>query len=63
MAALTLLIGAYGLFKPNSVFNHVYDRPEASGSDFRGDVHRLIHHRAIYPAVLINFLWRFNPWL
>lgn len=63
MAAVTLLIGAFGLLKPNSVFNHVYDRPEASGSDFRGDVYRLIHHRAIYPAVLINFLWWFNPGL
>src|SRR5580658_6350862 len=28
MAALTLLIGAFGLFKPSSVFSHVYDRPE-----------------------------------
>jgi predicted MFS family arabinose efflux permease len=63
MAAVTLLIGAFGLFKPSSVFSHVYDRPEASGADFRGDVRRLIHHRAIYPAVLINFLWWFNPGL
>jgi len=63
MAAVTLLIGAFGLFKPMPVFSHVYDRPEASGADFRGDVRRLIHHRAIYPAVLINFLWWFNPGL
>jgi hypothetical protein len=63
MAAVTLLIAAFGLFKPSSVFSHVYDRPEASGADFRGDVRRLIHHRAVYPAVLINFLWWFNPGL
>ena len=63
IAAATLSIAAFGLFKPSSVFSHVYDRPEASGADFRGDVRRLIHHRAIYPAVLINFLWWFNPGL
>ena len=63
MAAVTLLIAAFGLFKPSSVFSHRYDRPEACGADFRGDVRRLIHHRAIYPAVLINFLWWFNPGL
>jgi predicted MFS family arabinose efflux permease len=63
MAAVTLLIGAFGLFKPSSVFSRVYDRPEATGADFRGDVRRLIRHRAIYPAVLINFLWWFNPGL
>lgn len=63
MAAVTLLIAAFGLLKPSSVFGLVYDRPEASGADFRGDVRRLIRHRAIYPAVLINFLWWFNPGL
>ena len=63
VAALTLLIGGFGLFKPASVFTHVYDRPEASGADFRGDVRRLLRHRAIYPAVLINVLWWFNPGL
>jgi MFS family permease len=63
MAAAALLIGAYGLFKPSSVFHRVYDRPEAGGSSLRGDVHRLVHHRAIYPAVLINVLWWFNPGL
>ena len=36
MAAVTLLIGAFGLVKPSSVFNHVYERPQASGADFRG---------------------------
>ena len=63
MAAVTILIAAFGLWKPRSVFHHVYDRPEAKGADFRGDVRRLLHHRAIYPAVLINFLWWFNPGL
>ena len=31
------------------------------GADFLGDVKRLVKHRAIYPAVLICFLWNFAP--
>jgi hypothetical protein len=28
---------------------------------FLGNVRRLVKHRAIYPAVLIMFLWNFMP--
>ncbi len=63
MAALMLLIGAFGFLKPAAVFGHAYEKPQAKGSDFRGDVRRLLQHRAIYPAVLISFLWWFNPGL
>jgi predicted MFS family arabinose efflux permease len=63
MAGLTLLIGAFGFWKPSAVFGHAYEKPQAKGSDFRGDVRRLLRHRAIYPAVLITFLWWFNPGL
>ena len=63
MAALMLLIGAFGFWKPAAVFGHAYEKPQAKGSDFRGDVRRLLQHRAIYPAVLISFLWWFNPGL
>ena len=63
MAALMLVIGAFGFWKPTAVFSHAYDKPQARGSDFRGDVRRLLRHRAIYPAVLITFLWWFNPGL
>jgi len=63
IAAMTLVIGAFGLFKPRSVFGHAYDQPLARGTDFVGDVKRLARHRAIYPAVLISFLWWFNPGL
>jgi predicted MFS family arabinose efflux permease len=58
-----LLIGAFGFWKPAAVFGHAYEKPQAKGSDFRGDVRRLLQHRAIYPAVLISFLWWFNPGL
>jgi MFS family permease len=63
MAALMLLIAGFGLFKPRTVFGHAYDQPQARGADFKGDVKRLARHRAIYPAVLISFLWWFNPGL
>jgi hypothetical protein len=60
-AVLTLSIGAFGLWKPRSVFSHAYENPYARGTNFIGDVKRLVKHRAIYPAVLINFLWYFMP--
>jgi MFS family permease len=53
VAVLTLFIALLGLWKPYSVFRNTYDRPQARGLDFLGDVKRLLRHRAIYPAVLI----------
>jgi Na+/melibiose symporter-like transporter len=61
VAVLTLFISLMGLWKPYSVFRHAYDKPQARGLDFFGDVQRLLKHRAIYPAVLICFLWNFAP--
>jgi Na+/melibiose symporter-like transporter len=61
MAALAVLIACMGFWKPRSVFAHTYDQPQARGSNFVGDVRRLLHHRAIYPAILINCLWNFAP--
>jgi predicted MFS family arabinose efflux permease len=63
MAALAASIGIFGLWKPRAVLGHAYDLPQARGSDFQGDVRRLLKHRAVYPAVLISFLWWFNPGL
>jgi Na+/melibiose symporter-like transporter len=60
-AALALLVAALGLWKPRSVFSHTYDQPQARGAKFVEDVKRLLKHRAIYPAVLICFLWYFAP--
>jgi Na+/melibiose symporter-like transporter len=60
-AALSLLLAVSGLWKPCSVYRHAYERPQARGADFRGDIKRLVKHRAIYPAVLICFLWNFAP--
>ena len=61
VAALALLIAFLSFWKPRSVFSHTYDKPQAKGTDFLGDVKRLVKHRAIYPAVLICFLWNFAP--
>jgi hypothetical protein len=61
IGVVTLLIGAYGLVRPRAVFAHAYDRLEAKGADLWGDLKRLAHHRAVYPAVLIMFMFQFSP--
>lgn len=61
IAALTFSIALVGLWKPRSVFGHVYDRPQARGANFLVNVRRLVKHRAIYPAILIMLLWNFGP--
>ncbi len=63
MAALASLIGLFGLWKARSILGDAYNQPQAQGMDLRGDIKRLVKHRAIYPAVLISFLWWFNPGL
>jgi MFS family permease len=61
MAVLTLALAIIGLWKPRAVFNHAYDQPLAKGADFVGDIKRLLKHRAVYPAVLIMFMFQFSP--
>jgi MFS family permease len=61
LAALTASIGLLGLWKPRAIFDHAYDRPVAKGSDLLGDIRRLLKHKAIYPPVLIIFLFQFSP--
>ncbi len=63
MAMLAASLVLFGVWKPQFLQGRVYDRPQAHGSNLRGDVQRLLKHRAIYPAVLISFLWWFNPGL
>lgn len=59
MAALS--IGVFGLWKPVSVFGHIYEKPHARGAALGGNIRRLVKHKAVYPAVLICFLWNFAP--
>ncbi len=61
VAALCGAIALLGLWKPAAVFNHAYDRPEARGSTFAGDIRRLVRHKACYPAVLLVCLSQFSP--
>jgi MFS family permease len=60
-AALALVIGLMGLWKPAEVFSGAYDAPQARGSDLWGDLKRLARHRAIYPAILMIFMFQFSP--
>jgi hypothetical protein len=60
-AASTLCIGLLALWKPRSVFCPSYDRRQAGNSSIWENVRRLLMHRAVYPAVLICFLWNFSP--
>ena len=61
VAGFCVCIGLLGFWKPRSVFSHAYDKPQARAANFLASVRRLVTHRAIYPAVLINFLWNFAP--
>jgi MFS family permease len=63
MAGLTALIGLLGLWRPRAVFERAYDRPQARGLDFLGDLKRLARSRAIYPPVIIILLFQFSPGL
>ena len=60
-AALTAAITLFAFWKPAAVFSHAYEKPQAATTNFVGNVKRLVHHRAVYPAVLICFLWNFAP--
>lgn len=61
LAAISLLLGAMGFLKPQAVFRGAYDQPLAKGSNLIGDIKRLLKHRAVYPAVLIMFMFQFAP--
>ncbi len=61
MAGLSLSIMLIGFWKPRAVFSHAYDQPLAKHGSFWSNVKRLLKHKAIYPAVLIMFLWSFAP--
>ena len=60
-AALAIVIGLLGLWKPRAVFSGAYEAPQARGAGLFGDVKRLVKHRAIYPAILMIFMFQFSP--
>jgi MFS family permease len=61
MSVLSLGMFLFGFWKPKAVFDRAYDKPQAKGSDLIGDIKRLLKHRAVYPAVLIMFMFQFAP--
>jgi MFS family permease len=61
MLGLSLLMAGFAFWKPKAVFGHAYDQPLAKGTNLIGDIKRLLKHRAIYPAVLIMFMFQFAP--
>ena len=61
MTILSIAVALFALWKPKAVFDHAYDQPQAAGSDLIGDINRLLRHRAIYPAVLVMFMFQFAP--
>ncbi len=61
MVIICLAIFLFGRLKPKAVFEHAYDKPQARGANLVGDLKRLVRHRAVYPAVLIMFMFQFSP--
>ena len=60
-AVLSLAMLAFAWWRPAAVFTDAYNKPAAKGSTLWGDIKRLAGHRAVYPAVLINFMFSFAP--
>ncbi|HJW41517.1 MAG TPA: MFS transporter, partial [Rhizomicrobium sp.] len=60
-AGLSLAMLVFAWWRPKAVFPESYNRPEAKGSTLWGDIKRLVGHRAVYPAVMINFMFSFAP--
>jgi MFS family permease len=61
VAGLASLIGLMGFWKPADVFRDLYERPQARSADFIGNIKRLAKHKAVYPAVMMTFLFQFSP--
>ena len=61
MAGLCFAVGVFGLWKQRAVFANTYEQPKAQHLSLWKDVKRLVGHRAIYGAILINFFWNFAP--
>jgi len=61
MAIGAILIALFGFWKPQAVFDRAYAQPAAKGWGLVEDIKKLMRHRAIYPAVLLMFLFQFSP--
>ncbi len=61
VAGFAACVALLGLWRPGAMVGDAYKQPMARSAGFVENVKRLAKHRAIYPAVLINFLWNFAP--
>ncbi|HEY5288616.1 MAG TPA: MFS transporter, partial [Caulobacteraceae bacterium] len=61
LALMTMAIALFGLWRPKAVFQDAYSSPQARGANLIADVKRLFRHRAIYPAILMIFMFQFAP--
>jgi hypothetical protein len=61
LAVLAFAISTLSLWKPGAVFSHAYGQAVGRRADHWGDLRRLVQHRAVYPAVLLVFLFQFAP--
>jgi hypothetical protein len=59
-AAIMLLVAAYALWRPQSVYDNVRDERGIAAQPL-ADLKRLARHWPIYPALLIWTLWNFAP--
>jgi predicted MFS family arabinose efflux permease len=61
LAVISLLLAAMALVNPRAALGRAYDQPLAKTTRIRDDLKRLLSHRAIYPAVLLIFMFQFAP--
>ncbi len=59
-AALSLIVAGFALWRANDVYDNVR-REHSIVPRFRQDILTLVHHRPVYPALLIWLLWNFSP--
>lgn len=66
-AAVMAAIALYAFWRPADVFDQIdsqfeqIERKHADGWHFVQDIGRLLHHRPLYPVMLIWLLWNFAP--
>jgi MFS family permease len=62
LAVISLVLAAMVFVNPRRVLGQAYDKPLARRTSTIGqDIKRLLKHRAIYPAILIMFMFQFGP--
>jgi len=61
LAVISLVLAGIALVNPRKAIGSAYDQPLARTTTIGQDIKRLLKHRAIYPAILIMFMFQFAP--